>query len=382
MDGGLARWAAAFALCLWMGCGDGGVGRGVPCAGSPGTPFVPQEGACQSLSGYGLLSLDDDGAVVPEPGVRVFRPASELFSDYAHKTRTVYVPPGTVVRYADGELEFPVGTVLTKTFAFPRDLRTPDRDRRVIETRVLIRRAEGWEAFPYLWREDQSDAVYHPVGAEVPVAWIHGDGEPRETTFSVPGRSQCTECHGRRVDAAERRALSLLGARPRHLQGPLPGHTDADGAPVANQLAWWARDGLLVGLPQDPSEVPRAPAWDEPADGPLHARARAYLDVNCGHCHNPGGSAGTSTRLRLHWEVEDPGTFGVCLGNIIVPGDPDGSRMVGRISATGGTRMMPRIGRSVVHEEGVALIREWIAWLGTEEAADALDLDAFPHGCR
>lgn len=363
-----------------VGCGadpavDSACGGGEP-------PFVPEDGpACGRLSTYGMITLDHEGRVVPEPGVRPFRPATELFSDYAHKTRTVYVPPGTVVRYADGELEFPVGTVLTKTFAFPADLREPGRALRVVETRLLIRREHGWEAFPYVWNEDQTEAFHRPVGARVPVSWVHLDGEPRSTTFSVPTRSECTECHGHRFEEGGLREISLLGARARYLNAGLPGDATVDGVPVPNQLARWAEDGLLVGLPQDLTEVPRVPAWDDPDDGSLHARARAYLDANCGHCHRPEGGAGSSTALRLHWDERDPRAFGVCFGAVVVPGDPDGSRMVGRMSATGGSRMMPRIGRSVVHDEGVALIRQWIEWLASSEAAEALELDPSHYGC-
>jgi uncharacterized repeat protein (TIGR03806 family) len=382
MDGGRARrWVVAWTCALAVGAAGCGDADGDPgCGGGP-APFVPEEGACDHLSTYGMLSLDGEGRVVPEAGVHPYRPATELFSDYAVKARTVHVPSGEAVRYDDGELVFPEGTVLTKTFAFPADLRAPDRALRVIETRLLIRRGGRWEPFPYLWDEDQTEAHHRPAGAAVPVSWVHLDGTLRSTTFAVPSRSQCVECHGQIDEVTGQRVLTLLGARARHLNAPLDPAGFADVAPVPNQLAQWADEGWLEGLPADLGDVPRAPAWNDPEDGTLHHRARAYLDLNCAHCHNAQGGAGTSSRMRLNWEVEDPSLFGVCLANEVLPGNPDGSRMVSRMSATSGTRVMPRIGRSVVHEEGVALIREWIDWLATPEAADMLDLDPAHYDC-
>jgi hypothetical protein len=44
--------------------------------------------------------------------------------------------------------EFPVGSALIKTFAFPADLSKPDENVRLIETRVLLKREAGWFASP------------------------------------------------------------------------------------------------------------------------------------------------------------------------------------------------------------------------------------------
>ncbi|MFQ5549583.1 MAG: hypothetical protein ACE5FV_14945, partial [Woeseia sp.] len=42
-----------------------------------------------------------------------------LFSDYALKLRTVWMPPGTRARYqSDEEFDFPTGTVISKTFHY------------------------------------------------------------------------------------------------------------------------------------------------------------------------------------------------------------------------------------------------------------------------
>ena len=47
----------------------------------------------------------------------VYTLASPLFTDYALKFRTITLPQGARLEYkADGVLDFPVGTVISKTF--------------------------------------------------------------------------------------------------------------------------------------------------------------------------------------------------------------------------------------------------------------------------
>jgi len=45
----------------------------------------------------------------------------------------------------------------------------------------------------------------------------------------------------------------------------------------------------------------------------------------------------------------------------IVPGKPEESILTYRMESTDLEAMMPELGRSTVHTEGVALIKEWIA---------------------
>jgi hypothetical protein len=45
----------------------------------------------------------------------------------------------------------------------------------------------------------------------------------------------------------------------------------------------------------------------------------------------------------------------------IVPGQPDASILVYRINSTEPEIRMPELGRNLIHAEGLALIREWIA---------------------
>ena len=111
-------------------------------------------------------------------------------------------------------------------------------------------------------------------------------------------------------------------------------------------------------------------------DASLDARARAYLDINCSHCHNPSGPADTSG-LNLEPDAAGP-ALGTCKAPIaagggsggrpygIVPGKPEESITVFRMETTDPGKMMPELGRAVSHEEGVALITAWIAQMQGE----------------
>jgi mono/diheme cytochrome c family protein len=84
------------------------------------------------------------------------------------------------------------------------------------------------------------------------------------------------------------------------------------GDAVENQLQRWAAVGYLTGAPS-PAEAPALPAFDDPEAGTVEERARAYLDVNCGHCHNASGLARTSG-LYLDIHEQSPARLGVQRG--------------------------------------------------------------------
>ncbi|MEO8606058.1 MAG: hypothetical protein ABI629_26040, partial [bacterium] len=142
---------------------------------------------------------------------------------------------------------------------------------------------------------------------------------------------------------------------------------------TANQLTRWSELGYLSGAP-DPATAPRLPVFDDPETGTVEARSRAYLDANCGHCHNPSGLARTSG-LYLNIEEMEAARYGVCKPPVaagqgsggrrvdILPGEPDGSILVYRMESIMPGIAMPELGRQAVHAEAVELIRQWIAEL-------------------
>ncbi|MAW80876.1 MAG: hypothetical protein CMI63_11610 [Parvularcula sp.] len=390
------------------------------CSQQPETaPTFHADDNPERLSDWGMIAATD-GALKLSDGVTPYDLATPLFSDYALKLRTVWTPDGKPAIYnADEAFDFPVGTVITKTFYYPtpenawtgdvqqgqergiHDRRMALDHLRLIETRVLVRREAGWDALPYVWNEDQSDAVLKRTGAVIPMTLTRDNGEMEPFAYLVPNANQCAGCH---ATNATTKAIQPIGPKARHLNKP---SSFMEGF---NQLDHWLAKGLLTfssenspllrdARPLHPEEAPAGPAESRPGDAvskdegrapqdeenfqfprnadwsdetaPLAARARAYLDANCSHCHNPNGPADTSG-LDL-----EPGASGPAMGHCkapiaagrgtggrpydIVPGRPDLSITVFRMETTDPGAMMPELGRAVTHEEGVKLVREWIA---------------------
>ncbi len=311
-----------------------------------------------TLAAYRLFT--DDGARHPNAQVTPYALNTPLFSDYAEKSRFLYLPPGTHAAYREkGALDLPVGATLIKTFAYPADLRRPNEKVRVLETRLLIHRRTGWVALAYVWNDQQTEAHLKRAGARIDVSFVDAHGQARQVDYRVPNANQCKECHslsGR---------IAPIGVKARNLNGAFVYPEGSE-----NQLSHWTRTGLLVGAPT-PDRAPRTAVWNDVAD-PLEARGRAYLDGNCGHCHNPRGMA-SNTGLYLDLEEMRPVKIGVGkrpvaagkgsgdLETDLVPGHPDTSIIAYRMASTDPGVMMPELGRSLVHDEGLALLRDYIA---------------------
>jgi len=353
----------------------------VACARDAEPPPVRffAEGQPADLAEWNLLRVAD-GRLRLNDGVLPYDLNTPLFSDYAHKLRTVWMPAGQAAAYdPERAFDFPVGTVLSKTFYYPRGegdavLRSADAGPdlaggglelskvRLIETRLLVRRRDGWVALPYVWNEQQTQARLMRGGELVPLRLLGADGRSEQAQYQVPDQNQCAGCHG--VDMKSK-ALQPIGPKARHLNRDF---AYADG--LADQIARWTRAGYLRGAPAA-SAAPRAANWRDPQAG-LEQRARAYLDVNCGHCHSPSGPGNTSG-LWLDAATREPLRLGRCKLPIaagkgtgdrrygLVPGKPEESILVYRMLSDDPAVMMPELGRSVVHVEGVQLIREWIA---------------------
>lgn len=386
------RFGFALVLSLWLaGCGKP-AGDAAPRAQAPtataaaahaDAPWQPvhffAEGQPDDLAQWNLLRVAD-GRLRLNRGVLPYDLNTPLFSDYAHKLRTVWMPGGQGARFdADQAFDFPVGSILSKTFYYPRGagdtvLRSADdgpdlaggglrmSEVRLIETRLLVRRQDGWIALPYVWNAEQTRARLRRGGELVELALVAADGSRETAQYTVPDQNQCAGCH---ATDTKSKALHPLGPKARHLNRDFAYDDGTD-----NQLARWSELGYLRDAPA-PAGAPRDANWRDPA-APLEARARAYLDVNCGHCHSPSGPGNTSG-LWLDAATREPLRLGRCKLPIaagkgtgdrrhdIVPGKPDESILTYRMVSDDPSVMMPELGRSVVHAEGVQLIREWIA---------------------
>lgn len=293
----------------------------------------------QVLSEYGFFA--DAPAQNPADGVTPYRLNTPLWSDGAEKLRFVYMPTGTQARaQGEGLLDFPVGAALVKTFAF-----AVNGKRRLIETRVLLHRASGWVALPYRWNEEQTEARLVLAGARLPVTTPAGQA----IDYAIPNKNQCKECH------ALSGAVTPIGPKARNLSG--------------QWLANLQRAGRLDAVP---AIATRVPVWEARDRAPIDLAARGYLDANCAHCHNPGGSASNSG-LDLRWEQRDPYRIGIRKRPVaagrgagtfefdVVPGDPAHSILTYRMNSTEGGIAMPELGRASIDPAGLAIVNRWIA---------------------
>ena len=288
-----------------------------------------------TLAEYGFFA--DVPAQKPAAGVTPYRLNTPLWSDGAEKLRFMYLPPGAKAK-ANGEglLDLPVGAALIKTFAFGT---------RKMETRVLLHRAEGWVALPYHWNAAQTEAKLVLGGARVALTTPQGAA----ISYSIPNKNQCKECHG------------------------LAGVVTPIGPKARNLSPMWLSAAVKAGrLDRAPAVATRLPVWENRAAAPAALVARGYLDANCGHCHNPAGSASNSG-LDLRWEQHDPALLGINKRPVaagrgagahefdVVPGDPDHSILTYRMASLEGGVAMPELGKATVDSEGVKAVRAWIA---------------------
>ncbi len=349
----VALFAAAFVACALGGCG---FGRQNDVRAVLAEPYPKR------LSEWHLFRSTRDG-LRPNAGVVPYDLNTPLFSDYASKHRFVWMPVGASAEYReDGAFEFPVGTIFSKTFAFPKE--GGRGGERLIETRLLVNTAGGWVPLPYIWNEEEDEAFLRLVPDPVEIHLSDAAGRRRDFSYQIPNTNECHECHD------NSKVLLPIGPKARNLNKT---YAYDDGA--ENQIAHWSGIGYLRGAPAA-GAVPRVPRWDDPSDASLGDRAKAYLDNNCAHCHQPGGTAGY-TGVDFRFTHIDLAHTGICkrpnsagvMGDLefdLVPGEPDRSILLFRMESTAPKVMMPQIGRDLVHEEGVALIREWIASLGTQ----------------
>ena len=301
-----------------------------------------------TLSEYHFFA--DLKARTPAPRVTAYHLNTPLFSDYAEKQRYLYIPAGRIAHYdPDKILDLPIGTALIKTFGYQQQGAF-----RPLETRLLLHRASGWVAIPYVWNADGSDAVLKRAGTRIPVTFTDPAGHARTISYSVPNQNQCKDCH------ALAGVLTPIGPKVRNLN---------EGA----QLQALVAAGLLDRVPGD---APRLARWDDQA-APLADRATAYLESNCAHCHNREGAASNSG-LFFTWKEPDPTARGILKHPVaagrgsgdriydIDPGHPDNSIILLRMASTEPGVAMPELGRATAHDEALAMLTRWIAGMKPE----------------
>ena len=334
----MKRGAALCALSLAVLSGAMAARGAVPEALHVNDAAVAGAGMPRSLSEFGFFA--DGAGQLPTARVTPYALNTPLWSDAADKLRFIYLPEGTqLAANGDGLLQFPVGAAIIKTFAYGAGA-----DRRLIETRVLLHRADGWLALPYVWNAEQTDAVLALAGKRIDLVTPASEA----ISYAVPNKNQCKSCHGKDGQVIP------IGPKARNLS--------------AEWLGQMAAHGLLDRVPDGADTLPD---WAGHAAGPAEPLARAYLDVNCAHCHQPGGGASNSG-LDLRWEQDDPPALGVLKRPVaagrgagghdfsILPGAPDQSILLYRMDSAEPGIAMPELGKASVDHAGSAVVRRWI----------------------
>ena len=304
------------------------------------------------LSEFGFFQ--DMQNQIPAEGVHPYSLVSPLFSDQTDKLRFVYVPEGQKLGYVkDKVFIFPVGSTLIKTFAY-LNMNGP-LEQQLLETRLLINTNAGWKAISYVWNEEQTDAKRAIAGATIPTSFLNSQGELVAVRYRAPNQNQCKECH------QVNKVMTPIGPKARNMNKDLNYQSGE-----MNQLLYWA---ALGWIDQKLDSTPISSYTDLNAS--INNRARAYLDINCGHCHIPGGSADT-TGLYLNLIEENQEKLGIfkkpvaagrASGNLkysIVPGHADDSIMLFRMKSLDPGIMMPESGRALADDTGIKLIKNWI----------------------
>jgi uncharacterized repeat protein (TIGR03806 family) len=293
----------------------------------------------------------------PSIGVLPYKPTSELFTDYAKKSRFIWLPANTKATYSSNHdvIQLPIGGALIKTFYY--DNVQPSNNRKIIETRVMINTQSGWIFAEYVWNEDQTEAFLDMLGSTVPITILQNN-TALSIDYMIPDESKCIACH------AVEDVNTPIGIKPQNLNS---NYTYTNGN--MNQLSKWVATGLLED--NLPASIQSVVDYQDTSKS-LNLRARSYFDIQCAHCHQEGGSAGYVDMRFAFSETVDPLKMGVCVnpglqvpgighsGKIVKPIDAANSTLFYMISTNESNYKMPRIGRTIVHQEGVQLVEQWI----------------------
>ncbi len=316
-------------LCLESCVNDNGGGDVVvPDFDFPSTVVFEE-----NLSAYDIFqgNIQD---LVPTADFKLLELTSPLFTDYAKKQRLVKVPAGTeMTNNGNDVLDFPDETILVKTFYYYNDDRDTSLGKRVIETRLMIKSAGFWNVATYVWNEAQTDGVLTLDGLDTPINWITSSGENRSTEYHVPDENECIACHQSNND------MIPLGTKLRNLNRDVI----RNGTSV-NQLSHLQSIAILNQF--DVNQVSTMVNYNNP-NASLESRARAYMHINCSHCHNPTAweePANQDLDLRYEVALNQTGILQEAddINEFITSGE------------------MPFLGTTILDEEGVNLVIDYI----------------------
>jgi uncharacterized repeat protein (TIGR03806 family) len=355
----------------------------VSCSNNEEEQYIPLSPVTVDLTQVPYPKLSDyhffEGDIknqIPSLNVLPLAPASSLFTDYAHKKRFVWMPIGTHATYNGDEkvLELPVGAVLIKTFYYENVQNvTPIGATRIIETRLMIRKSSGWTFADYIWNTQQTEAYLDLNGSYTNIEWKDENNVIKSTNYRIPNEAQCITCHKAKqtINGSEVVVNIPIGIKPQNLN-----FNYNYGTSTQNQLTKWIEKGYLENNFSLPSVNNTTVDYNDTSKS-IELRARSYVDINCAHCHQtdrhcdyrpmrfaftetgaPNGQGRTNMGVCVN--TSDMQDFDPILSKVVTPGKIDKSMMYFRINTTNEAYRMPLHGRTIIHQEGVALIQQWI----------------------
>lgn len=300
---------------------------------------------------------------IPALNVIPYEPASSLFTDYASKKRFIWMPTGVKASYvADNKImDFPVGTVLIKTFYYTTI--QPGNKTQIIETRLMIRKEDKWHFYEYLWNDEQTEANLVTgddflSGGTKTITFTKPSGEVITTDYRIPSDSECFACH--KINEIG----TPIGVKPQNLN-----HNHQYGTTSKNILAKLVQQGYLDSYP---SNIVSTVDYHDTTKS-LDLRLRSYIDANCSHCHQDQARCYYRPIRFSFSQTNIDSNVGICLladepisgtlTKVVSPGNYDKSIMHFRLSSNDESERMPLLGRTIVHDEGVALLEQWISSL-------------------
>src|SRR5210317_1141647 len=253
----------------------------------------------EKLSQYKIFK-GNPSELIPNDKFEVLELNSKLFTDYSYKQRLVNIPDGkTIEKTSNGELIFPDGTILTKTFFYPYDERDWSKGKKIIETRLEIKEKNTWNIATYVWNDEQTDAFLNMDGKKVSVNWINSDGNNQKIKYEVPSSNQCVLCHQSNSEVGPigptLKNLNLLVKR--------------NGLNI-NQLSLLQSTGFLTDFSVE--NIGSITNYEEP-NKPMDERFKSYLFINCAHCNNPKGWEESSKKpydFRYETSINNMGIIG------------------------------------------------------------------------
>ena len=290
----------------------------------------------QNLSDMGIYT-GDFSDLIPADDVQLYEINSTLFTDYAAKQRLLKLPEGESMTYDNSDLLplFPDNTMIAKTFYYNIDDRDPSLGQQIIETRILLKIADEWQVGNYIWNAAQTDASYTEDGSDVAISYIDLNGDTNSIDYVIPSSMDCTICHNNSGNTRP------IGIKLRNMNF-VPSYTGQ------NQIDYFKAIGLLNGLITS-GDISLLPDWTDDTNYDIFERGRAYIDINCAHCHQPGGEV-TNFNLDFRYETlfDDSGIYA------------NRGEIEERIQSNTPTYRMPQLGRSIVHAEAVTMLLEYL----------------------